>query len=209
MTTPRMWTGRVFIGASLDGFISRPDGDIDWLTNPAPGPRHASISSSREVEGWETFFPSVDHLVMGRGTYEKVLTFDDWPYADKHVIVMSTTLATDDARITVVRDLDAAVRELGSSGAEQVYVDGGQVIQSFLRAGLIDEISIGWAPVLIGSGRPLFGDLDDDVHLELIASNASAGGMVHATYRVYRAEPAPTGNRTSERRRPGDRDEQP
>ncbi|MFX4273912.1 dihydrofolate reductase family protein [Propionibacteriaceae bacterium Y1685] len=189
MTTRRTWTGRVFIGSSLDGFISRPDGNIDWLTDPAPGPRHASISSTQEVAGWDSFFPSVDHLVMGRGTYEKVLTFDDWPYTGKRVLVMSTTLNTDDARVTVTRDLDEAVEELAASDADQVYVDGGQVIQSFLRADLIDEISIGWAPVLIGSGLPLFGDLDHDVQLELVASNAS-GGMVHTTYRVHRSQPA-------------------
>ena len=72
MTTPieqRRWTGRVFIGVSLDGFIARPGGEIDWLTDPTPGPEHATISSSAEAEGWETFFPSIDHLVMGRGTY--------------------------------------------------------------------------------------------------------------------------------------------
>lgn len=189
MTRRRDWTGRVFIGASLDGQIARPDGGIDWLTDPTPGPRHASMTSSTEVEGWDTFFPSVDHLVMGRGTYEKVLTFDGWAYGGKKVIVMSTTLETDDDRITVVRTLEEAVERLDDSKAEQVYVDGGQVMQAFLRADLIDEISIGWAPVLIGSGLPLFGALDADVQLELVASNASSGGMVHATYRVYRERP--------------------
>lgn len=184
MTYDREWIGRVFIGASLDGFIARPDGAIDWLTDPADGPRHARITSSTEVAGWETFFPSVDHIVMGRGTYEKVLTFGGWPYDGKRVIVMSTTLATDDDRITIARTLDDAVSEL--AGADQVYVDGGKVIQTFLRADLIDEISIGWAPTLIGEGLPLFGFLKSDVHLSLMASNASAGGMVHATYRVHR-----------------------
>ncbi|WP_265448082.1 dihydrofolate reductase family protein [Flexivirga meconopsidis] len=164
MTTPRIRTGRVFIGSSLDGFISRPDGNIDWLTDPAPGPRHANISSTQEVAGWESFFPSANHLVMGRGTYEKVLTFDGWPYPDKRVLVMSTTLTTDDTRVTVTRDLDEAVQELASSEAGQVYVDG-------------------------GSGLPLFGDLDDDVQLELVASNAS-GGMVNSTYRVHRPRPS-------------------
>lgn len=186
MTHTRGWTGRVFIGASLDGYIARPDGEIDWLTDPAPGPSHARITSSAQVAGWDTFFPGVDHLVMGRGTYEKVLTFDGWPYADKRVIVLSTTLDTGDDRITVVRNVDEAVRALAESRADQVYVDGGGVIQSFLRADLIDEISVGWAPVLIGAGLPLFGLLDRDVQLCLVASNASDSGMVHATYRVHR-----------------------
>lgn len=188
MNASRTWTGRVFIGVSLDGYISRPDGNIDWLTDPTPGPVHAQVSSSAEAVGWETFFPETDHLVMGRGTYEKVLTFDEWPYADKRVLVVSTALSTDDSRIIVVRSVDEAVAELAGSGADQVYVDGGQVIQTFLRAGLIDEITVSWAPVLIGSGKPLFGDLAADVQLELVANNASASGMVHSTYRVYRPE---------------------
>jgi dihydrofolate reductase len=184
----RDWTGRVFIGASLDGFIARPDGAIDWLTEPAPGPRHASIGSSIPTAGWDTFFPGVDHLVMGRGTYEKVLTFSEWPYGGKKVIVLSTTLDGDDARVSIVRGVDDAVRRLAGSHARQVYVDGGKVIQAFLREDLIDEITIGWAPVLIGRGLPLFGFLDRDVQLSLVASNASSGGMVHATYAVHRPD---------------------
>jgi dihydrofolate reductase len=188
MTTHRDWTGRVFIGASLDGFIARPDGEIDWLTHPAPGPRHANITSSKAAVGWETFFPGIDHIVTGRGTYQKVLTFDVWPYGSKRVIVLSTTLAAGDSRITVARTVDEALRELAGSAADQVYVDGGQVIQAFLRAGLIDEITIGWAPVLIGDGLPLFGSLDHDIQLSLVASNASDSGMIHATYAVHRIE---------------------
>lgn len=186
MTYQRDWTGRVFIGASLDGFIARRDGDIDWLTDPEPGPRHASVTSSSEVAGWETFFPSIDHLVMGRGTYEKVLTFEGWPYGGKRVVVMSTTLESDDDRITIVRSLDEAHGALTESGAQQVYVDGGKVIQEFLRADLVDEISIGWAPVLIGAGLPLFGFIDRDIQLSLVATNASPTGMVHVTYAVHR-----------------------
>lgn len=188
MTQHRDWTGRVFIGVSLDGFIARPGGEIDWLTGPAPGPRHASITSSKDAVNWETFFGGIDHIVTGRGTYEKALTFDAWPYGGKRVIVISTTLATGgDARITVVRNVEEARRQLAGSGADQVYVDGGKVIQAFLRAGLIDEISIGWAPVLIGDGLPLFGFLDHDIQLSLTAANAGDSGMVHATYAVYRA----------------------
>jgi dihydrofolate reductase len=144
------------------------------------------LTSSTDAEGWETFFPSVDHLVRGRGTYQKVLTFPTWPYDGKRVIVMSSTLRINDDRVTVVRNLEEALHELAATEASQVYVDGGQVIQTFLRAGLIDEITIGWAPVLIGAGLPLFGSLGSDVQLSLVASNASDGGMVHATYLVHR-----------------------
>lgn len=186
MNDARNWTGRVFIGASLDGFIARPGGDIEWLTDPAPGPQHATVASSPHALEWDSFFATVDHLVMGRGTYEKVLTFDEWPYSGKRVVVLSTTLAVDDARTTTARSPEEAVRILDDAGARQVYIDGGKVIQAFLQADLIDEVTIGWAPVFIGRGLPLFGPLDHDIQLSLVASHASGGGMVHATYTVHR-----------------------
>lgn len=191
MVTGRTWTGRVFIGVSLDGFIARSDGDIGWLTDPPQGRAHAEISSSHVAQSWDTFFPTIDHLVMGRGTYEKVLTFDEWPFDGKSVIVLSTTLPLHDERVIVARSLDDAVATLDSRGARQVYVDGGRVIQTFLRSGLIDEITLSWAPVLIGAGLRLFDALESDVLLTLLASDAIADGMVHATYRVEHAPTAP------------------
>lgn len=188
--TNRTWQGRVFIGVSLDGYVARPDGGIDWLTDPpALGRDHQEVASTEPAIEWETFYPEVDHLVMGRGTYEKVLTFDDWPYRDKQVIVLSTTLADTDDRVRVARSLTEAIDRLEAGRASQVYVDGGRVVQAFLAAGLVDEITIGTAPVLIGAGRPLFGNMDHDVHLELRASHVSASGMVHTTYRVVPTPP--------------------
>ncbi|MFQ6486186.1 dihydrofolate reductase family protein [Actinomycetaceae bacterium L2_0104] len=186
MNETRTWTGRVFIGASLDGFIARPNGDIDWLTDAIPGPNHTPPTSSHRALDWDTFYPGVDHLVMGRGTYEKVLTFGQWPYTGKTVIVLSTTLTADDPNIVIAPTLDDALHALQSGAARQVYVDGGQVIQTFLRQGLIDEITIGWAPVLIGQGLALFGPLNQDIQLALTSTHASDSGMVHATYRVHR-----------------------
>ncbi|BDA64561.1 dihydrofolate reductase family protein [Actinomyces capricornis] len=182
----------MFIAASLDGFIARPDGAIEWLTDPAPGPRHhapeapAGPSTSAHALEWEQFLPSIDHLVMGRGTYEKVLTFEEWPYEGLGVIVLSTALEAEDPRITPARSLEEAVALLDARGARQVYVDGGRVIQSFLCEDLIDEITLAWAPVLLGSGLPLFGPLPRDTRLELVASHTGQNGLVHATYRVYR-----------------------
>ena len=195
----RDWMGRVFIGASLDGFIARRDGDIGWLTDPPPVPHHPTPTSSAEGLGWNDFFPVIDHLVMGRGTYEKVLSFDGWPYAGKRVIVLSTTLNAEDDRISIARDLDDAVHALNDFDARQVYVDGGKVIQTFLRADLIDEISIGWAPVLLGQGIPLFGSLHHDVQLCLVASHASGSGMVNATYTIHRPSAQPSPDKAAQR----------
>ena len=179
----RSWRGRVFIGATLDGYIARKNGDIEWLTNPPMG-KHARIHSDTQPIGWDNFYPSVSHLVIGRGTYEKVLTFDTWPYGGKQVIVMSTSLDKPDHDVTVVRSLDEAVSQLEKTGANDVYVDGGKVIQEFLRAGLIDEITVSIAPVLIGDGLPLFGSLSKDCWLDLVATSSGESGMVTATYNV-------------------------
>jgi hypothetical protein len=97
--------------------------------------------------------------VIGRGTYEKVLTFDTWPYQEKKVIVLSTTLAEgSDTNITVARSVHAAIGLLTARKARRVYVDGGKVIQSFLRHGLLDELTVSVAPVLLGAGSPTVSD---------------------------------------------------
>jgi len=178
----KTWIGRVFIGISLDGYIARLDGDIAWLNDP-PLREHARIESSRQAESWDTFFPAVDHVMMGRGTYEKVVSFEEWPYTGKKVVVLSTTLPSTDKRVTVVRTLGEVCQELALGNAKQVYVDGGKVVQTFFRHGLIDELTVCHAPVLVGSGIPLFSALAHDVHLTLRASHAT-DGMVHSTYTV-------------------------
>ncbi len=166
----------VFIATSLDGFIARPDGSIDWLTGAADGPADTGET------GYDAFIAGIDAVVLGRGTYEKVLTFDAWPYGDRKVAVLSTTLAADaDDRITVHRDLDELVRDLE---AEHVYADGGRVIQSFLRAGLLHDLTITTVPVLIGEGIPLFGPLGGDVRLTWRSTRHLGHGYVQSSYTV-------------------------
>jgi dihydrofolate reductase len=166
----------VFIAVSLDGFIARPDGDLGWLTGPAEGAGDT---------GYDDFVADVDTVVLGRGTYETVLTFGEWPYGDRHVAVLSTRLAPDtDPRVTVHRDLDALVHDLTARGAKHVYVDGGQVVQAFLRAGLVRDLTITTAPVLLGAGIPLFGPLDRDVALTHRATRVLGAGFVQSSYAI-------------------------
>ncbi|MDQ2690245.1 MAG: dihydrofolate reductase, partial [Chloroflexota bacterium] len=134
--------------------------------------------------GYAEHMADVDHVVMGRGTYEKVLTFDGWPYADKRVIVMSSGLSTDDERIAIARSVDETAALLDERGARGVYVDGGATIQAFLRAGLIDTLVLTRIPVLIGQGRPLFGPLPGDIHLVHEGTVATGRGLVQSRYRV-------------------------
>lgn len=172
----------VFIACSLDGFIARPDGNLDWLDQ-------AAASGVGEDHGYEAFMACVDTLVMGRGTFEKVLTFPAWPYAGKRVIVLSRSLAGNDLPVhlrEVVELHGETLVELLPKLADSrgVYVDGGQVIQSFLRAGLIDELIITRLPVLLGQGLPLFGALDSDIALKHVQTRVFEGsGFVQSVYR--------------------------
>lgn len=196
--TSHSFRGWVFVGVSLDGFIARLDGDLDWLTDPAPdpgtdGPRaHApghdcstGVVGATPPPAYEEFMAGIDHLVMGRRTYEKILTFDTWPYADKHVIVLGSTMhgGTDDG-VSVANSVQEVVETLEGRGARGVYVDGGRVITEFLRRGLIDDLVIATAPVLLGAGIPLFGALGADVLLEHVGSSYGDSGMVSSHYRV-------------------------
>ncbi|MEU9041178.1 MULTISPECIES: dihydrofolate reductase family protein [unclassified Kitasatospora] len=171
------FSATVFVGTSLDGYIARPDGDIDWLDER--GRKAGDL-------GYTDFLDTVDAVVMGRNTYEKVLGFgeDAWHYGDRHVVVLSTTLPEDaDPRITVHRDLGALIADLDERGIRHVYPDGGRLVQSFVRAGRVDAFIISVAPVLIGSGLQLFGELAEDVPLRL-ESATSAGGFAQLRYAV-------------------------
>jgi dihydrofolate reductase len=168
------FTGAVFIATSLDGYIARPDGDLGWLTS----------AEGLGDTGYESFMAGIDVLVMGRSTYEKVLTFDSWPYDGRKVFVLSTRLATTDDRIAVYASLPELVEAIVATGAGRVYVDGGKVIQSFLRAGLVHEMTITRAPVLLGEGLPLFGPTGHYVSLRHRETRVLGAGFVQSTYEV-------------------------
>ena len=171
-------TVSVFVGASVDGFIARPDGALDWL--PEGG---------GEPHGYNEFFASVDALVIGRNTFEKVLTFDAWPYGDKRVVVLSNHAVDLSAGGGAVVEHMAGspaeiVSQLAASGADHLYIDGGITIQEFLRAGLVQRLIITRVPVLIGVGVPLFGALPRDVRLRHIATRHYQSGLVQSEYEV-------------------------
>jgi dihydrofolate reductase len=167
----------VFVGTSLDGYMARPDGAFDFL--PANG---------GEPHGYEEFIASVDALIIGRNTYEVVLGLDPWPYAQKPVFVLSTRALEDVPAGAVVERLSGTPQEIVSTltarGIRHAYIDGGLTIQSFLRAGLIQRLTITRVPVLIGRGIPLFGPTDRDVSLRHIATQQYATGLVKSEYEV-------------------------
>ena len=167
----------VFIGISVDGFIARRNGELDFL--PAGG---------GEPHGYDEFMRSVDALVIGRKTFETVLSFDKWPYGEKPVFVLSTRSLAPTPAGAVVEHLSGEPVEIVSGlearGIRHAYVDGGITIQRFLRAGLIQHLIITRVPVLIGDGIPLFGSLPHDVHLRHIATRHYPSGLVQTEYEV-------------------------
>jgi dihydrofolate reductase len=171
-------TVSVFVGTSVDGFIARPNGELDWL--PEGG---------GEPHGYNEFFASVDALVIGRKTFETVLAFDSWPYGDKRVVVLSSRPVDLSAALGGVVEQMAGdpadiVARLAASGAHHLYVDGGITIQRFLRAGLVQRLVITRVPVLIGEGVPLFGSLLQDVRLTHVATRDFPSGLVQSEYRI-------------------------
>lgn len=175
----------VFIATSLDGFIARKDGALDWL----PG---GDDVASGEDHGCKEFFASIDTLVMGRNTYELVQTFGEWPYQGKKVVVLSSGFPKIPVRLAAgVEGTSASpsvlVRQLRFSGSAHVYVDGGETIQSFLQANLIQEMTITRVPVLIGKGIPLFGSLAMDVKHQHELTRSFSSGLVQTKYKVLNA----------------------
>ncbi|WP_328813920.1 dihydrofolate reductase family protein [Rhodococcus sp. NBC_00297] len=171
----RTFRTQVFIATSLDGFIARPDGELDWLIQR--GERAGDT-------GYDAFIAEIDTIVMGRNTYQKTQTFGFWPYEGIPVRVLSTQLDADDPNIIITRNTTELVRDLDEAGARNVYIDGGQLIQTFLRESLVDQVTITTAPVLLGSGLPLFGALDNDIELRHLSTTTLAEGFVQTTYTV-------------------------
>jgi dihydrofolate reductase len=170
-------TASVFVGTSVDGFIARANHEIDWLPEDA------------EPHGYDEFIATIDAIVMGRHTFEKVLTFGAWPFGEKRVVVLSSRpldlSVVQGGRVEQMGGSPAEiVARLAESGAHHLYIDGGITIQRFLRAGLVQRLTITRVPVLIGDGIPLFGALPADVRLRHLSTRHFPSGLVQSEYEV-------------------------
>ena len=178
------FTGSVFLGMSVDGFIARSDGDLAWLTGGDDSGGAPDDGEGGDY-GFGDFLAGIDALIMGRSTYDFLRPLDDWPYGGKPVHVLSTTLPpAADPRIVVHSSFDEAVAGLTAAGYRRVYVDGGRTVHTFLRAGLVSDLTLSRVPVLIGTGHTPFGQLAADIPLEHVRTQTYPGGMVQTTYRV-------------------------
>ena len=170
-------TASVFVGTSVDGFIARKNDDLDFLPEDC------------EPHGYTEFIASVDAIVMGRKTFEKVLTFGAWPYGEKRVVVLSNrpidlSVVSGGVVEQMAGEPAEIVAQLAARGIHNLYIDGGVTIQRFLRAGMIQRLIITRVPVLIGEGVPLFGPLKHDVRLRHAATRHYPSGLVQSEYEV-------------------------
>ena len=171
----------VFIATSVDGFIARENGSVDWL------PTEESVGS--EDYGYQEFMSSVDALVMGRNTYELVLSFGSWPYCEKPIIVLSNHKVEIPENVAKTVSVMSAipsevVQRLAERGYKHLYIDGGKTIRGFLREGLIQRLIITKVPILIGSGISLFGALPHDIRLRHLETLQFDSGLVQSKYEI-------------------------
>lgn len=177
----------VFIATSIDGFIARENGSIDWLENA-----NTAVPPGEDC-GYADFIKTIDYLVMGKNTFDLVCSFPEWPYKNTKVHVLSSTMiklppgmpntiTLSDEKPTIL------VQRLSKAGAKRLYIDGGITIQRFLQNDLIDDITITKIPILLGAGRPLFGHIGHDIKLQHVSTQVYPFGFVQDIYRVAKTE---------------------
>lgn len=176
----------VYVAQSLDGFIAGSNGELDWLKD---------IDNPEQDDfGFSAFMSTVDALIMGKNTFEKVLSFEMWPY-EKPVFIASSSLAAVPSSVENKAFLlrgtpQEMVSALRAKDYDNLYIDGGALIQSYLAEQLIDELIITTVPVLLGEGISLFGFLPKKVKLKLIGSKVLLNQLVTAHYQVEKDQPA-------------------
>ncbi|MBS0652144.1 MAG: dihydrofolate reductase [Verrucomicrobia bacterium] len=166
----------IYIASSIDGFIARKNGGLDWLDR---------LHIPDEDFGYREFFDSIDALVMGRKTYETVCGFGKWPYENKRVIVLSDTLKKvgDEAELFTGK-LSDLLAKLHHEKIAHIWIDGGVTVSRFLQEGLVDRFIVSIAPIVLGSGIPLFHDMDRENGCRLESVKSYPNGLVQLCYQI-------------------------
>lgn len=171
----------VFIATSMDGYIAKVGGDIEWLINFNP----PSANDEDKDCGYGKFISDVDVLVMGRNSYEKVAGFDEWPYKGKRVIVLSSTLKSVCEHAELFSgDITTLIKKLHDEGVKHIYIDGGITISQFLEKDLVDQMIISLIPVVLGAGIPLFSKINKDKWCRLVSSQQYSNGLMQLRYEL-------------------------
>lgn len=167
----------LYIATSLDGYIARADGGIDWLSMvEAPG----------EDYGYADFYASVDAIALGSKTYELALSFGEWPYPGKPTFVFTQrNLPCDRDDVILVTDsVETVLARLNTQGIQHLWlVGGGALVNSFLQQALIDDYIISTIPIILGAGIPLFPPPSPQIKLQLVSAQQYPSGLLQAHYR--------------------------
>ncbi|MDH5300991.1 MAG: dihydrofolate reductase family protein [Gammaproteobacteria bacterium] len=165
-----------FMACSLDGFIAGPEGDLEWLQ---------CVAQPDEDYGFGRFMSGMDALLMGRNTFEKVLGFSPWPYTIPVYVATHRPLPmAENVAGAISGSPSHMLQQLQAQGVRSLYVDGGQLLSQFLRAGLLSRLTISRVPVMLGSGIPLFDGQQGASQWHLEQSQSFASGLVQDTYRL-------------------------
>lgn len=173
---------KLFIASSLDGYIARPNGSIDWL-NEIPNPNNSDF-------GYTNFYAGIDTVVMGRATYDEVMGFDvDWPYPDCkcYVVTTSTNYKVTTPNTEIINEVNETfIEQLKNSSKSNIWlVGGGKLIQSFMILDVVDELIITIISRIIGEGLPLFPSPMPDSKWEVKKSEILNEAAVVLTYRRH------------------------
>lgn len=162
----------LYAATSLDGYIARPDGGLDWLDQEGD-------------YGYDSFLAGIDILVMGRKTYDTVKSSGEWPYDDKtcYVFTRSPEAFSDDAVQFVSAQVTLMMYNLMQQPGGDIWlIGGGELTREFLRHDLIDEIILFVFPILLGDGIPLFPSDFQTCDLTLADTKTYDSGVVQLTY---------------------------
>ncbi|MCP8464785.1 dihydrofolate reductase family protein [Pseudomonas sp. ZM23] len=174
-----------YVAASLDGYIARPDGSVDWLQG---------YDGSGDDHGYDAFYASIDGLLMGRATYLQCLGFGAWPYPGKPTVVMtrSNHLPQAAPQVELLHcPPSEALETLLAKGCKRIWlVGGGSLAGNILAAGLLGEVIVSIIPHLLGAGIPLF-SVGLEQRLQLLEQRSFPSGIVQMRYQVLKETPSP------------------
>lgn len=165
----------IYIATSIDGYIARKDGSLDWLDR---------VGGFDEDYGFQKLLGSIDALIIGRKTYEVATTVSD-PYPGKRVVVLSNSLNAVREDMELYRgDLAELLTKLHKDGIRHIWIDGGATISQFLSSRMVDMMTLSIIPVILGSGIPLFNVIDKEIPCRVISSQAYPSGLVQLRYEI-------------------------
>lgn len=165
----------IYIATSIDGYIARADGGLDWLDQ---------VGGYDEDYGFQHLLGSIDALIIGRKTYEIATTVPD-PYPGKRVIVLSNSLNSVTHGMELYRgDLTQLLTKLHEDGIKHIWIDGGVTVSQFLSSQMVDTMTLSIIPVILGSGIPLFNGIEKEIPCRVISSQSYPSGLVQLRYEI-------------------------